>query len=70
MYQGYGLTETSLVIASEDDKYRRLGSIGKAFPSLDVKLDNINEEGIENEGKRPNYNDWVTITMKKQQKKL
>lgn len=46
MYQGYGLTETSPVIASEDDKYRRLGSIGKAFPSLDVKLDNINEEGI------------------------
>ena len=46
MYQGYGLTETSPVIAAEDDKYRRLGSIGKAFPSLDVKLDDVNEEGI------------------------
>ena len=46
MYQGYGLTESSPVIAAEDDKYRRIGSIGKAFPSLDVKLDNPNEEGI------------------------
>lgn len=46
MLQGYGLTETSPVIAAEDDKYRRLGSIGKAFPSLDVRLDNVNEEGI------------------------
>lgn len=46
LYQGYGLTESSPVIAAEDDKYRRLGSIGKAFPSLDVKIDNPNEEGI------------------------
>lgn len=46
MYQGYGLTETSPVIAAEDDKYQRLGSIGKAFPSLDVKILNPNEEGI------------------------
>lgn len=46
MYQGYGLTESSPVIAAEDDKYQRLGSIGKAFPSLDVKIVNPNEEGI------------------------
>ena len=46
MYQGYGLTETSPVVAAEDDKYRRLGSIGKAFPSLEVKIDEPNEEGI------------------------
>ncbi len=44
--QGYGLTESSPVIAAEDDKYQRLGSIGKAFPSLDVKIENPNEEGI------------------------
>ena len=30
----------------EDDKYQRLGSIGKAFPSLDVKIEDPNEEGI------------------------
>ena len=46
MYQGYGLTESSPVIAAEDDKYRRLGSIGRAFPSLDVKIVEPNEEGI------------------------
>lgn len=46
IYQGYGLTETSPVIAAEDDKYRRLGSIGKALPSMEVKIDNPNEEGI------------------------
>ncbi len=46
MYQGYGLTESSPVIAAEDDKYRKLGSIGKAFPSLDVKIIDKNEEGI------------------------
>lgn len=45
-YQGYGLTESSPVIAAEDDKYTRLGSIGKAFPSLDVKVVEPNEEGI------------------------
>lgn len=46
MYQGYGLTESSPVIAAEDDKYRRIGSIGKAFPSLDVKIDNPDKDGI------------------------
>ncbi len=46
MYQGYGLTESSPVIAAEDDKYRRLGSIGKALPSLEVKIIEPNEEGI------------------------
>lgn len=46
MYQGYGLTETSPVIAAEDDKYTKIGSIGKAFPSLNVKIENENEEGI------------------------
>ena len=45
-YQGYGLTESSPVIAAEDDKYRRLGSIGKAFPSLDVKIVEPNQEGV------------------------
>ena len=46
MYQGYGLTETSPVIAAEDDKYTRLGSIGKAFPSVDAKIFEPNKEGI------------------------
>ena len=44
--QGYGLTETSPVIASETPKCRRLGSIGKKFPSVEVKIDNPDEDGI------------------------
>ena len=44
--QGYGLTETAPVIAAETPKCRRLGSIGKKFPSVEVKIDNPNEEGI------------------------
>ena len=46
LLQGYGLTESSPVIAAEDDKYTRLGSIGKAFPSLEVKLADVNDEGV------------------------
>ena len=44
--QGYGLTETSPVIASETPKCRRLGSIGKKFPSVEVKIENPDEDGI------------------------
>ena len=44
--QGYGLTETSPVIAAETPKERRLGSIGKKFPSVEVKIDNPDENGI------------------------
>ena len=44
--QGYGLTETSPVIAAETLKERRLGSIGKKFPSVEVKIDNPDENGI------------------------
>ena len=46
MVQGYGLTESSPVIAVEDDKYKKIGSIGKALPTLDVKIDKPNEEEI------------------------
>ena len=46
MAQGYGLTETSPVIAVEDDKFIRNGSIGKALPELEVKIKDANEEGI------------------------
>ncbi len=46
MYQGYGLTESSPVIAAEDDKYQKIGSIGKAFPSIDAKILDPDEDGI------------------------
>lgn len=44
--QGYGLTETSPVIAAGNDLYSKIGSVGKVFPSLEVKIDNPNNEGI------------------------
>ncbi len=46
LLQGYGLTETSPVIAAELTYRRRLGSIGKKFPSLEVKIFEPNEEGV------------------------
>lgn len=46
LVQGYGLTESSPVIASELTKARKLGSIGKKFPSMEVKLLNEDENGI------------------------
>lgn len=44
--QGYGLTETSPVIAASTDDHYRLGSAGQVFPSLEVRIDHPNEEGI------------------------
>ena len=46
LLQGYGLTEASPVIAAESPKYKRVGSTGKPIPSVEVKIDNPNEEGI------------------------
>jgi len=44
--QGYGLTESSPVIAAETPKEKRIGAIGKKFPSVKVKIQNPDEEGI------------------------
>mgnify|MGYP001852206842 FL=1 len=45
LVQGYGLTETSPVIAAESDKEKMPGSVGLALPSLNVKIDNPHENG-------------------------
>lgn len=44
--QGYGLTETSPVVGVETNTDFRAGSIGKALPHVQVKLVDVNEEGI------------------------
>lgn len=46
LLQGYGLTETSPVLAGENDKYKRAGSVGFPLPGLDVKIADANSDGI------------------------
>ena len=40
------MTETSPVIAAELTKQKRIGSIGKKMPSLEVKIENPDENGV------------------------
>ena len=46
LLQGYGLTETSPVLAGENDKYKRAGSVGFPLPGITIAIDNPNEDGI------------------------
>lgn len=47
VYQGYGLTETSPVIAVENDFYHdKKGSVGKPLPCVDVKIIDQDEKGV------------------------
>ncbi len=46
LIQGYGLTETAPVLSAENPENMRIGSIGKALPGIDVKIDSPDEEGI------------------------
>ena len=46
LLQGYGLTETSPVLAGENDVYKRDGSVGFALPGIDIKIDEPNAEGV------------------------
>lgn len=44
--QGYGLTEAAPVVAAENKKYGKKGSIGFPLKGIEVKLFDKNEEGI------------------------
>ena len=44
--QGYGLTETSPVISAEFMEKKKIGSIGKKMPSVEVKIDEPDAEGV------------------------
>ena len=46
LVQGYGLTETSPVVAVGTNKNYKLGSIGKTVPSAEAKLVDVNDDGI------------------------
>ena len=45
-FQGYGLTETSPVIAAESLAHRRNGSIGKLLPSVEGIIIDPDEQGV------------------------
>ncbi len=44
--QGYGLTETSPVIAAENEKYSKYGSVGFPMRNVEVQIVNKDEKGI------------------------
>ena len=44
--QGYGLTETSPVVALERGEFIRPGSIGTKLPSIEVKIDTPDSDGM------------------------
>ena len=44
--QGYGLTETSPVIAAGTDFEQKIGSVGKVFPSVKLKIVDKDEYGV------------------------
>ena len=46
LLQGYGLTETSPVVAGENDKFKRCGSVGFPLPGINVKIANPDKDGI------------------------
>ena len=46
LVQGYGLTETSPVIAAENDKYQRPGSIGFPMRHTEIKIVDKDKNGI------------------------
>lgn len=46
LIQGYGLTETSPVLACETDNDKEPGSVGYPLSNVDIQIQNPNEEGI------------------------
>ena len=44
--QGYGLTETSPLVAAETDKEHCPGSVGMAPFNIEIKLEDVNDKGI------------------------
>lgn len=46
IHQGYGLTETSSVLAGENSFNKRPGSVGFPLPTVEFKIDNPDTDGI------------------------
>ena len=46
VHQGYGLTETAPVLAGENSFYKKTGSVGFPLPTIEIKIDNPDNNGI------------------------
>jgi len=46
LYQGYGITETSPIIAAESPTDRQPGSVGRPIRDVEVRIDRPNDEGV------------------------
>ncbi|MDD2580354.1 MAG: AMP-binding protein [Desulfuromonadaceae bacterium] len=46
IYQGYGITETSPIISAEQPGAKRPGTIGRLLDSVEVRIDEPNDEGV------------------------
>lgn len=46
LFQGYGITETSPVIAAECPTARKVGTVGVLFEGVQVRIDRPNAEGV------------------------
>lgn len=46
LLQGYGLTETSPVLAGENDQYKRCGSVGFPLPGIEIAVDSPDADGV------------------------
>ncbi len=44
--QGYGLTETSPVLSAESPEHIRFGSVGLVFPSVEITIEDPDENGV------------------------
>ncbi len=46
IYQGYGITETSPIVAAERPGIKKLGTVGLPLPGVEVRIDSPNDEGV------------------------
>ena len=45
-FQGYGLTESSPIVAVHRDRYHHGSSVGPALPETEIRIDNPDEDGV------------------------
>jgi long-chain acyl-CoA synthetase len=46
IYQGYGITETSPIISAEQPRGKKIGTVGRMLPEVQVRIDNPNDDNV------------------------